>query len=60
MQMPLHILHHDDGIIHDKPHCKNDGQQGEKVHAESADYHDEGSADQRDRNGDHRDEDGTE
>ena len=45
MDMPLHILDDHDGVIDHKSHREHDGKQGEEIHAEAEQDHDEGGSD---------------
>ena len=53
-QVPLHVFHHNDGVVHHQPHRQHDGQQGEQVEGEAGQLHQKHGADQRHRNGHHR------
>ena len=52
--MALDVLHHHDGVVHYQSHRQHDGEQGQQVHRESQQHHDESRPDQGDWNGDHR------
>ncbi len=54
--MALHVLHHDDGVVHHQTDGEDDGQQGEEVDGEAEGLHQEDPADQRYRDCHHRDQ----
>ncbi|EKD35926.1 MAG: hypothetical protein ACD_75C01721G0001, partial [uncultured bacterium] len=56
----FHVLHHHDGIIDHEPHGKHDGQKRQQVNGEAEDLHQKYRADQRQGDGHHRDQHGTE
>ena len=55
--VPLDVLHDHDGVVDHEADGEHDGQQGEQVDGESEELHQRHGADQRDRYGDHRDQD---
>ena len=54
-QVALHVFDHHDGIVHHQTDRKHDGQQGQQVDGKTEDLHQEYRADQRQRDGHHRD-----
>ena len=56
MEVALHVLDDDDRIVNDESDGKDDRQKSEEIDRESADLHQEGGSDERDRDGDHGDE----
>ena len=58
--MPLHVLHHHDGVVHHQAHGEHDRKQREQVDGEARHLHQENRSDQRNRDGDHWNEDGPE
>ena len=60
VQVALDVLDHHDRVVDDEPDRQHDGQQRQQVDGEAGGQHQEDGADQRDRDGDHRDDDGAE
>ena len=57
--MALDIFHHDDGIIDHNSHAQHDGQEGEQIDGEAKNLHEKNGSNERNRNGNHRHEHGT-
>jgi len=55
-QVPLHVLDHDDRVVHHEPDREHDGEQRQQVDGEPGHGHDEDRADERDRDRHDRDE----
>ena len=55
-QMPFDVLDHDDGVVHDHPDGEHQAEQAEVVDGEPEGCHDGHRADQRDRDGQDRDD----
>ena len=58
--MPLHILHHHDGVVHHETDGEDDGQQRQEVDGKAEGLHQKDAADKRYRDGHHRHQHGAE
>ena len=56
LDMPVDVLHHDDGVVHHQADGQDHRQQGQQVDAEPEQAHDRRRADQRQRDGHQRDQ----
>ena len=54
--MPVDVLQHDDGVIHHEPDGQHESQQRQRVDRDTRDIHDGKGGDERNRDGDHRDD----
>ena len=59
MQVALDVFHHDDGVVDHEAYRQYHGQKGEEIDREAEERHQEDRADQRDRDGYHGDDHGT-
>jgi hypothetical protein len=60
MDVAVDVLDHHDRVVDHKPHRQHHGQQGEQIDAEAGGEHERRAADDGQRNGEHRNDDGTE
>ena len=51
VEMPLHVLHHHDRVVHDEPHREDDGEKRQEVDREARRHHQEYRAHEGDRDG---------
>ena len=58
MDVPLDVLHHHDRVVHDEADREHDGEQRQQVDGEAGRQHQEHGPDERNRDGDDRDEHG--
>ena len=59
VNVPLDVLHHNDGVVDDQSDRQHDRQQGQQVDGETRYQHQKDCADKGNRNGDDRNQNGS-